>query len=173
MHPVECVTWYDCDKATRRLGLILPTEAQWEYAARAGTSSIWWTGNEISTLQGAANLSDAHAKSKSTKLWLYEDSLDDGYRDHAPVGTYRANPFGLHDVIGNVWEWCRDPAMSYATKPNPGDGLREGILTRKNVARGGSYYNLPHESSSAHRSKADRTDTASDRGLRPARSLDR
>jgi formylglycine-generating enzyme required for sulfatase activity/serine/threonine protein kinase len=142
--PVEQVSWVTCRDVLARLGLELPTEAQWEYAARAGTSTVWSTGNDRETLRGAVNVADrAAARAKLT--WPAIDDwpiLDDGHAVHAPVGTYRANPFGFSELHGNVWEWCRDTfdrrAYSAPTSPIDGEHLVEPGLYL--VVRGGSYY---------------------------------
>src|SRR5262245_14637069 len=123
--PVEQVSWFSCDELMRRLQLTLPTEAQWEYAARAGTETIWWTGGEKESLEGAANLADV-ANQRMMQASLgggdVEAWLDDGHARSSPVGSYRANPFGLHDVVGNVSEWCRDSMCSYNDEHRKGDG---------------------------------------------------
>jgi len=168
-HPVEAVSWLDASEAMRRLGLVLPTEAQWEYGARAGTNSVWWTGNDKSTLQGAANLADAHCKaSGAPPSWRFDEDLNDGHTTHAPVGSFRANAFGLHDVAGNVLEWCRDHYGPYTVPPAPGDGLRIHAGARLRVARGGSWAFVAQDARSANRgdSRPGRRDAGT--GLRPA-----
>ena len=109
--PVEWVNWNECHEVLFRLGLALPTEAQWEYATRAGTSTVWWTGNEASGLQDAANIADVSMKRYPELQHLASLDIDDGRIFHGVVGSYAPNPFGLHDVIGNVCEWCRDPLL--------------------------------------------------------------
>ena len=139
MHPVETVSWEDCTEALRRLSLVLPTEAQWEYGARAGTDTPWWTGSERESLEGAANVADVRYQSMFTGEQLFEKWLDDGYAFHAPVGSFRPNAFGLHDMAGNVWEWCRDWFGDYAEAPTDGSAQNVQQGTGDRVFRGGSW----------------------------------
>jgi formylglycine-generating enzyme required for sulfatase activity len=138
LHPVEEVSWSEADWTARLMGLALPTEAQWEYAARAGTDAPWcgWTGPDLA---GFANLVDQYARRHGKPpSWPFE-AWDDGYADSSPVGHYRPNRFGLHDVIGNVFEWCRDLYGSYTLPTDPGDGLRRVDGTTDRIMRGGDF----------------------------------
>ncbi len=139
-HPVETIHWNDCHEVLGNLKLRLPTEAEWEYAARAGTSTVYWTGNRKETLEGAANIIDLCCHEwGAPAFWQPEKWLDDGYPAHAPVGSYRPNAFGLHDVCGNVWEWCRDSFVdSYEITPRNGSAF-ETTKTNHRVYRGGSW----------------------------------
>jgi formylglycine-generating enzyme required for sulfatase activity len=102
--PVESVSWFDamkfCDRLSQLTGhtYTLPSEVQWEYAARAGTNSKYHVGNIITT---------ASANYNGEKL--YGDTLPGIFRGRTTeVGSFPANPFGLYDIHGNVWEWCLD-----------------------------------------------------------------
>lgn len=139
-NPVENVSWEDCDRLMVHLGLRIPTDAQWEYAARGGTKTIWWTGNRPETLCGAANLTPRWAQQAED-----ENVVDDGFVHHAPVGTFRPNPFGLHDVCGNVREWVRErrfPSSPMEKDLIAGEGERhilESFLPLGHMVRGGGW----------------------------------
>jgi serine/threonine protein kinase/formylglycine-generating enzyme required for sulfatase activity len=142
LHPVENVSWEDCQEVLGHLGLVFPTEAQWEYATRAGACTVWWTGYAKETLQGAANLADLFFnKNGGPASSRYENWLDDGYAKHAPVGSFKPNAFGIHDVTGNLFEWCRDWYGSYELPVKAGDGERMVPMAgdRARIGRGGSF----------------------------------
>ena len=140
LHPVENVSWNMCRNTLGRLGMTLPTEAQWEYATRAGTSTPWWTGASPESLAGKTNLADAYCRNNGgPTTWRYE-SWEDGWVAHAPVNAHAANPFGLHGTLGNVKEWCLDEYGGYDVSHRAGNGLREVAATNAvdRVLRGGS-----------------------------------
>jgi len=179
LHPVEQVSWLDCMEWLPRAGLKLPSEAQWEYGARAGTDTPWWTGADRESLQEkhAANLAD-QAAARAGAWWEAEinewPELDDGYAWHAPVGTYSANAFGLHEVAGNLWEWCLDgfePGF-YGRSPKQ-DPIApwEGASTR--VARGGGFRNAATDARSARLTNRAPPVANDSLGVRPARAIDR
>ncbi len=172
LHPVESVSWDDCRQLMTRLGLALPTEAQWEYAARAGTSTIWWTGNEKSSLEGAANIADLRLKKgHGLPTWDYDDWLDDGHSVHAPVGSYLPNPSGLHDIHGNVWEWCEDRFSAYTRRTISGDQPRSNPTSLLRINRGGSFSRSARNVRTARRRFNDPDYKFDDLGVRPARRL--
>jgi formylglycine-generating enzyme required for sulfatase activity len=173
-HPVEQVSYEDCMKALPRLGLTLPTEAQWEYGARAGTTTPWWTGANKESLKDAANLGDESFQRGMHQVMRWEN-WDDGYSVHAPVGSLRANGFGLFDMIGNVLEWCLDRYGSYTLPTNPDDGARmvaeQGDCSR--VIRGGSFNDPAIDARCAYRSQDACEDRDSILGCRPACGIQR
>jgi formylglycine-generating enzyme required for sulfatase activity len=140
LHPVEQVSWERCANVLYRLKLRLPTEAEWEYAVRAGTITAWWTGDERESLEGAVNLADRFCQAvEGPSGSSFETWLDDGFLIHAPVGSFLPNGFGLHDVCGNVCEWCRDAFGSYSDTPLDGSA-HESEASPYRVFRGGSWF---------------------------------
>ncbi len=172
-NPVESVTWDRAREVLGHLRLDLPTEAQWEYAARGGTTTPWWTGVEKQSVAGAGNIADAYAESlPGQSTWQYQDWMNDDHFVHSPVGIYRANPFGLHDVIGNVYEWCRDGFSFYAdADARPGDGLRGRTLLDARVARGAGYSSPAAAHRSAARARFAPTMRVYYLGMRPVMAL--
>ncbi len=168
MNPVEQVSWQMGHRILTENGMVLPTEAQWEYACRAGTTTHWaWP---IEQLQLGANVADAAAKdmglSTSCEAW------DDDHGLHAPVGSFAANAFGLFDMHGNVWEWCLDEVGDYAGQVRPGDGLHLDVLFAGNFTlRGGSFGWSSFEARSSSRGAHEPTVRDTDVGLRAARLL--
>jgi formylglycine-generating enzyme required for sulfatase activity len=170
-HPVEQVRWVDCVQVCRRIGCVLPSEARWEYGARGGTGTIWWAGNDVASLQGAGNLSDAYAESLNDRFGDGYDPVDDGYFWHAPVDSFRANPFGLHNVIGNVFEWCLDGMnddfynrclMEEVVDPVGPDKLGGKMM------RGGDFTLTSFQAKSANRGRGVAESANHWLGLRPA-----
>jgi len=131
----------------------LPSEAEWEYAARAGTTTEWSFGNDEERLGDYA--------------WYFDNS---GGKTQA-VGQKLPNAFGLHDMHGNVWEWTLDCFhYNYAGAPTDGSARTTGCDGAKRVLRGGSMYDLPEDLRSARRFGSNPISTDGD-GFRLARDL--
>ncbi len=173
LHPVERVSWTECMDVMSRLGLALPSEAQWENAARGGLDTPYWTGSDLQSLEDAANIADAYGKihgGESLRVW--ELDLDDGYTVHAEAGSYRANPFGLHDVIGNVWEWCLDGYDEiFYGRSQAVDPVAPPAGATSRIFRGGSFFFAASFARSADRFNSTPEFQSHDLGLRPARSI--
>jgi formylglycine-generating enzyme required for sulfatase activity/serine/threonine protein kinase len=174
MHPVEFVSWYDAAETLFRFGWILPTEAQWEYAARARSTTSWPYGASESELAGRANLADAYASNNGGPYhWAYETRLSDGFLVHAPVDRFEPNGFGLHNVTGNVAEWCLDAYSTNASAPRkPGTAERD-VDGPERVCRGGSFQDTAAKARSAYRHPTVPGNASYWIGVRPARALDR
>ncbi len=168
-HPVENVTWSECARVCARLGLALPSEAQWEWAARGGTDTPWWTGTEPEALAEAGNVADAWARDHGATPGHVYASWDDGATAHAPAGTCAPNPFGLHEVIGNVWEWCQDGYFEDAYRVlEREDPVAPGNPGLSRVRRGGSFALPADLARSAFRGNQNEQAATNDIGLRPA-----
>jgi formylglycine-generating enzyme required for sulfatase activity len=141
--PVESVSHKDVRTFLQKLQSLLPagvevglpTEAEWEYACRAGTHTTYWWGNDFDPAM--ANTEDKN------------DKTFDDYEGTSPVGHYPANPWGLYDMHGNVWEWCEDSRRSYRAEAvvNPIGSVYEN----GRVIRGGTWCADPSRASSATR----------------------
>jgi formylglycine-generating enzyme required for sulfatase activity/tetratricopeptide (TPR) repeat protein len=172
-HPVENVSWEMGDTLLRRSGLSLPTEAQWEFGCRAGTSTPWYTGDVPTSLAGHANVLDRDAV-KAYPDWGIAEAFEDAFAGPAPVGHYGGcNAFGLYDMHGNVWELCRDWKGSYAAPWREGDGLRLVGPLAGRCDRGGAFQGPAASARSANRSGSAPLFRGAEMGLRPSRTLRR
>jgi len=174
LHPVELVSWRECVALCERLALELPSEAHWEYGCRAGTQSAWWCGDEVASLVGVGNVADQYARQHGGEAWAFHEAIDDGYTSHAEIGRLRPNAFGLHDVHGNVSEWCQDGynGSAYNRERTP-DPLVSPELYPSRVLRGGSFNAPANSARSGYRGAESPDFRLYSLGLRPAASLRR
>jgi len=175
-HPVVCVSWNDARKYLDWLSgksnqsYRLPSEAEWEYAARAGTSTARFWGERPEQACRYANVGDKALKRQFPDARNIHD-CDDQFVYTAPAGNYDANPFGLKDMLGNVWEWTADCYnASYQGAPSDGSAWTKGDCGRR-VLRGGSWGNNPAGVRSANRLGFDAEGRGNGVGFRPARTL--
>jgi len=172
--PVVRVSWKQavafCRWLSYRTGeaFTLPTEAQWEYACRAGTATPLWYGTLDDDFSRAANLSDAthhtvdypHVPTALPPWRPADTRFDDGWRVSAPAGSFESNPWGLHDMHGNVAEWTLSPYV-----PCP---YRDGGRSRHRVVRGGSWLDRPRRARASFRLHYDASQAVHDVGFRVA-----
>ncbi len=143
--PVIHVSWHEATAYTKWLSqqtdkqYRLPSEAEWEYAARAGTETKYWWGNDIGI--NKANCDECGSQWDNKKT--------------APVGSFDANPFGLYDTVGNVWEWVADGwHENYTNAPNDGRAWVEGVdkkYKKYREFRSGSWQDSPGQCRAANR----------------------
>ena len=171
--PVVCVSWDDTQRYIEWLSektgeqYRLPTEAEWEYAARAGSETKYFFGNSTSDLCRSAN----GAAAETDFSWRNKDCRD-GYKRTAPAASFTANAFGLYDMHGNVREWTQDCWNdSYKGAPSDGSAWLSGNCSRR-VLRGGSWDLIPNDLRSANRNIKSTGYRSNSVGFRLARTLD-
>jgi formylglycine-generating enzyme required for sulfatase activity len=178
--PVTCVSWNDAiayaawlsGKTGKRYRLL--TEAEWEYAARAGTTTKWpWGDDDLEACrhENVYDL-DGEADPPGKKLPWAPVACHDGHATLAPVGSYPPNPFGLYDMLGNAWEWVEDCSVQpYPPTPVDGSPVEVTGTCEKRSVRGASWYTRLDRHRPSFRG-ADGADTSSHQfGFRVARSL--
>jgi formylglycine-generating enzyme required for sulfatase activity len=142
-HPVEWVSWYDAVEFCRRLSALpaertagrayrLPTEAEWEFACRAGTASRWYCGDDEAKVGAAA--------------WYNQNS-----GTTRPVGGKQPNAWRLYDMHGNIWQWCADWYRADYYRQSPSDDPTGPSTGSERVVRGGAWYRPVFTSRSAKR----------------------
>ena len=178
-HPVTCISWEAAHAYTAWLSkktgktYRLPTEAEWEYAARSGTQTMRHWGDDWSNSDACkfANVTDVTAEREYGYVWSH--TCDDGAAETSEVGAYQPNAFGLHDFMGNVWEWTEDCwNASYSGAPTDGSAWTGGDCSLR-VARGGSWDVIPGFIRSASRAGGPIDNRDFNNGFRVVRELDR
>ena len=174
-HPAVCVAWSEAkamaDWLAKKTGkpYRLPSEAEWEYAARAGTRSAWAWGPAAA--EGCAHANGADQAYQRVNRGAAGMACDDGFAFTAPAGSFRANAFGLHDLIGNASEWTADCwRETFAGAPGDGRAWAAGAC-RQRTTRGGAWLAPPRLLRSAVRGGVDGEDRTNMLGFRLARDL--
>jgi formylglycine-generating enzyme required for sulfatase activity len=165
-HPAVNISWNDAIAFTQWLSkkeskkYRLPTEAEWEYACRAGASTRFFHGNDDAGIARFGNVSD-QATTRKFAEWLKVDEVDrakfgdpkhnDGHVFTAPVGSFLPNAFGLYDMHGNVWEWCSDWDAKDYYQSSPVDDPPGPTSGTSRIRRGGSWLHAADFARSARR----------------------
>ena len=174
-HPVTCVSWNDAVayaawlSATSGRHYRLPSASEWEYAARAGAGLAQPWGADAGAACGDANVADRSA-SQAYRGWTVFP-CDDHHVNTAPVGSFKANAFGINDLLGNVFEWVEDCWHDdYAGAPGDGSARLDGACGEHEL-RGGSWFTAPQYVSASYRNRFDTGYRSSAVGFRLARDL--
>jgi formylglycine-generating enzyme len=148
-HAVVNISWHDAVKFCEWLSKTegkkyrLPTEAEWEYACRAGTRTRYFAGDAPEALLKIANTYDQETAAVFPQWKEFALPGKDGYRFTSPVGKFAPNAFGLHDMHGGVWEWCSDWYGEDYYGKSPVDDPPGPETGRLKVRRGGSWHTWP------------------------------
>ncbi len=162
-HPVVDVTWFDavrfCEWLSQKEGAKyrLPTEAEWEYACRAGTTTRYNNGDDPEALTKSAAFYDAETRKIFPDWTKYATNSSDSFPYTAPVGSFKPNAWGLHDMHGNVWEWCSDWHDDNYYAKSPTDDPQGPDDGEVKVRRGGSWHTWPFYCRSSFRNWNTRT----------------
>lgn len=176
--PVGCVNWNDAKAYVAWLSgktkqpYRLLSEAEWEYAARGGATTRFFWGDTTDEICKYVNLFDKSGTEASDLVYVPAE-CDDGFAFTAPVGSFPPNPFGLHDIIGNVWEWTEDCyTVPYPQEPTDGSSYQvEGICVKRSI-RGGSWITTPSRQRAAFRGRDPAAVVFTPFGFRVARDLE-
>ena len=134
-HPVVHVTWNDANAYAKWIGKRLPTEAEWEKAARGGTQTNWFWGDALASSGKYANMYGEHRLDHQ-----YPEGVYDGFEMTAPVGSFQPNEYGLYDMAGNVFEWTADWYQYDYFSASPGENPQGPNSGSGKVIKGGAWY---------------------------------
>jgi sulfatase modifying factor 1 len=157
-HPAVCVGWYDALAFIAWLNAkgehtyYLPSEAEFEYASRAGSTTTFPWGDDRADICDHANVSGLEVKA----AWQHVDAhaCDDGFIFAAPVKSFPPNAFGLHDMFGNVWEWNADCwSFSHASQAMDGSPVTQGFHCERRIIKGTGYESVARYARSAARGR--------------------
>ena len=175
-HPVACVSWRDARDYTAWLSkktgqkYRLPSESEWEYAARAGARPRDVPGKDTEAACTSANVADNSAAQQYPGWKVHPCS--DGYVYTAPVGSFATNGFGLYDMLGNVFEWVQDCwHPDYRGAPSDGSAWLKGDCTQRDM-RGGSWFTAPARVSVATRNRFEESYRSNSVGFRLVREIE-
>ncbi|MEA3108788.1 MAG: eukaryotic-like serine/threonine-protein kinase [Gammaproteobacteria bacterium] len=177
MHPVACVSWDDAAAyvawLTAKAGSVyrLPSSAEWEYAARAGSDAELPWGLTATEACAEANVAD-HSAAQRFPGWNVFPCTDN-YVNTAPVGSFKANAFGLHDLLGNVFEWVEDCWHDDYTAASADGSARTEAGCGERELRGGSWFSAPQYVNAAYRNRFGHGYRSSSIGFRVVREMDR
>ncbi len=152
--PVTRVSYYDCQNFIKKLNkknigtYRLPSEQEWEYACRAGTTTAYSWGDDIDCSKAMYS----NNTKKNPECTLFYESMQIKSNQAAPVKSFKPNPWGFYDMHGNVWEWCLDEYRWY--KSSSGRTDIEPIKRETRIRRGGSWYKYGKYLRSANRTFA-------------------
>jgi formylglycine-generating enzyme required for sulfatase activity len=175
-HPVTCVSWDDAKAYAGWLSTTtghryrLPSAADWEYAARAGGAAVQPWNPDGSDACASANVADQRAARRYTGWRIF--ACDDGYVYTAPVGSFKANSFGLNDMLGNVFQWTDDCwHADYSGVPTDGSARTYGDCSEREL-RGGSWFTVPDFVRASYRNHFRADYRASSVGIRLIRDIE-
>jgi len=175
-HPVVCISWNDANEyakwLSKQTGKLyrLPSEGEWEYAARAGTTTARYWGDSPDQACSYANVGDQALKEQVAGVTWEIHNCNDGFAYTAPVGTFKPNAFGLYDMQGNVMQWMYDDCHSNYNGA-PSDGRAWTGNDASHIVRGGSWILNPRSVRSAKRLWFDSEYRGSNVGFRIAMTL--